>query len=98
MPRAGVIHPDGKSYKNEALEREKAENALKKEEERYRALFQNSPVETLVVDKEAHVTGYNFARERSRGKLPKTGDVMYRDYASNHNIEERLPGFYSEAF
>lgn len=76
-----------KELENEALEREKAEYALKKEEERYRALFQNNPVETLIVDKEAHVTGYNFARERSRGKLPKIGDVMYRDYASNHNID-----------
>lgn len=53
-------------------------------DERYRALFEHNPIETIIVDKDARVTGYNLAKARSGGRLPKTGDIMYRDYAGKH--------------
>ena len=53
-------------------------------DERYRALFEHNPIETIIVDKDARVTGYNLAKARSGGRLPNTGDIMYRGYAGKH--------------
>jgi PAS domain S-box-containing protein len=50
-------------------------------------LFENYPVETITVDYEARVTGYNLARQKVNGRLPDIGDVMYKDYAANHSID-----------
>ena len=61
-----------------------AEKALRKNEARYRSLFENNPVETITVDHEARVTGYNLARQKADGRLPGIGNVMYKDYASKH--------------
>jgi len=67
-----------------ALFRHQMEEALRKSEERYRTLFENNPIETIIVDKEAVITGYNHEMEKSNGRLPGPGDVMYRDYAGKH--------------
>lgn len=72
--------------KKEIQERKEAENALRKNEEKYRVLFENNPVETVIVDLEARVTGYNPAKIDSGARLPKIGDVMYHDYAGKHDI------------
>ena len=52
-----------------------------------RALFEYSPIQTIVVDTEGKVIGYNQAKRYSRDSLPDIGDVMYRDYAGKHGID-----------
>ena len=76
-------------------ERKQAEVALQESEERYRALFMNNPIETLIVDIEGRITSYNKAREERTKKvlqdrLPELGDMMYtEDYAGKHKINMR---------
>lgn len=60
---------------------------IKKSEERYRALFDNSPVATVVVDHQARIISFNQARDNTGGRTPKPGDVMYRDFAGEHVID-----------
>jgi signal transduction histidine kinase len=59
-------------------------DVLRASDERYRALFEHNPIETITVDNDARVTGYNLAKARSGGRLPNIGDIMYRDYAGKH--------------
>ena len=70
-------------------------NALKtsesESEERYRTLFEKNPIETIIVDENGQVSRYNLAKRRSGTRLPNIGDVMYKDYAGNHEI-----GMYKE--
>lgn len=68
-------------------EREKLIEELSRSEKRYRALFQYYPMGTVVVDQEGRITEYNLARERAGTRLPRIGDVMYRDYAGKHRID-----------
>ena len=51
------------------------------------ALFQYNPALTEVVDREGKVVKSNIAKKKAGGRLPNIGDVMYRDYASHHNID-----------
>ncbi len=64
----------------------KTEKSLKEGEERYRTLFEYNPIETITVDHDARVTGYNLAKINSGDKVPEIGDIMYKDYAGKHNI------------
>jgi PAS domain S-box-containing protein len=61
--------------------------ALREKEEFYFALFQFNPVTTVVVDSEGRVVKSNAAKRKSGDRLPNIGDVMYRDYASRHDID-----------
>ena len=65
-------------------ERKLGEETLRKSEERYRTLFESNPIETIIVDKRAVITGYNDEKAKSGDRLPEPGDVMYRDYAGRH--------------
>lgn len=65
-------------------ERKLAEETLRQSEERYRTLFEHNPIETIIVDKRAVITGFNQAKAQSGDRLPRPGDVMYRDYAAKH--------------
>ena len=58
-----------------------AQKSLKEGEERYRTLFEYNPIETITVDHDARVTGYNLAKANSGDKVPEIGDIMYKDYA-----------------
>lgn len=51
------------------------------------ALFQFNPVLTVVVDREGRVIKSNKAKITSGDRLPRIGDIMYRDYASRHEID-----------
>lgn len=66
------------------LENQAIENMIPDSEQYHSALFEYNPIETIVVDLEGHITAFNRAKRHSGGRLPKIGDVMYRDYASKH--------------
>ena len=51
------------------------------------ALFHYSPILTVVVDRDCKVVRSNKAKITSGDRLPSIGDVMYRDYASHHEID-----------
>jgi hypothetical protein len=51
------------------------------------ALFQYNPVLTMVVDTEGRVVKSNRAKITSGDRVPAIGDIMYRDYASRHEID-----------
>jgi len=69
-------------------ERTEAEKELRESEDRYRALFANNPIETVIVDRKAIITGYNLAKAQSGGGLPDVNrDVMYKDYAGKHKSD-----------
>jgi PAS domain S-box-containing protein len=84
--RTAELVEANRQLKKEIQERKEAENALRKNEEKYRVLFENNPVETIIVDLEARVTGFNPAKIDSGVRLPKIGDIMYQDYAGKHDI------------
>lgn len=52
----------------------------------YRALFENNPVETIIVDTDARVTGTNLANSIGGEPGPNIGDIMYKDYAVKYEI------------
>jgi PAS domain S-box-containing protein len=52
----------------------------------YRALFENNPVETIIVDTEARVTGTNLTSSAGGEQGPNIGEVMYKDYAGKYEI------------
>ncbi len=81
-----------KELESEIHYRKNMEKALRASEEKYRTLFQNNPIETIIVDHNARITGYNKAKARSLGRVPEIGDVMYKDYGSRHanNMFEEL--------
>lgn len=56
-------------------------------EERYRALFENIPIETIIVDTNAKITGINYTEISDEKKGPRVGQVMYKDYAGKHQID-----------
>ena len=70
-------------------ELKQTEATLREKEAFNFALFQYNPVETIVVDLEGRVTGFNLAKGKSRSRLPVIGDMMYQDYAGKHEIDMR---------
>jgi hypothetical protein len=73
----------------QSLERkyETAFEELREKEEFNFALFQYSPITTVVVDREGRVVKSNAAKRKSGDRLPNIGDVMYKDYASHHTVD-----------
>jgi PAS domain S-box-containing protein len=82
-PRLDDPHAESREIDLEKLTRQK-QSAL---EERYRALFENNIIETIIVDHETKVTGSNLAKGRLGGRVPAIGEVMYKDYAGKHEID-----------
>ena len=85
--RTAQLAKTNKDLSREVADRARAEVALKKSEERYRALFEDNPIETFVVDKDARITMYNRAQKTSDETFPRLGDVMYRDYAAGYSMD-----------
>jgi PAS domain S-box-containing protein len=72
---------------SDITERKQAEEELKKSREFDRALFDHNPIETIVVDCSGRVVGFNLMKRNSGDKLPKLGDIMYKDYAGKHKCD-----------
>jgi len=68
-------------------QRDRALREIQTGEERYRALFEYNPLETVVVDPEGRITGFNLAKRNSGGGQPALGQIMYRDYAPGHALD-----------
>jgi PAS domain S-box-containing protein len=63
------------------------EEKLRESEARYRAIFENNPVQTIVVDNEGKIKDVNLAKKNSGDRMPDIGKVMYKDYAGKHEID-----------
>lgn len=63
------------------------EEILRKSDAFHSALFEYNPVQTIVVDRECKIVKFNKAKRQSLDKLPEIGMVMYKDYASKHEID-----------
>ena len=68
-------------------ERKQAEEELREKEEFNFALFQHNPIQTMVVDRGGRVLKVNMAKRKSGDRLPNIGDVIYKDYATKHEID-----------
>ena len=60
---------------------------LKESEEFSRALFEYNPIETIVVNDKGEIINFNLAQKKSNYRMPRIGDVMYKDYAGKHEID-----------
>jgi len=68
-------------------ERKENEKKLKEKEAYNFALFNYSPVETIVVNRKGKVIKSNLAKRQSGDRVPKIGDILYKDYGSKHEID-----------
>jgi len=68
-------------------ERKRMEKELVESKEFNRALFEYNPIETIVVNCEGKIIDMNRAKGGSGDRLPKHGDIMYKDYAYKHEID-----------
>jgi len=58
--------------------------ALQENKKLYQSLFEDNPTAIVIVDSEARIVGFNQARTKLEGKLPKIGQIMYKEYAVKH--------------
>ena len=61
-------------------DRKRAEQQLQEREEFNFALFQSSPLESIIVDRQGRVVRSNMAMRHSGRPLPPIGAVLFRDY------------------
>jgi PAS domain S-box-containing protein len=59
----------------------RSQEALAMSEERYRALFDNIPINTVVVDRQGKITAFRFPEHEEQIVIPAIGDMMYVDFA-----------------
>jgi len=71
------------------LKRRQAEEKLRASELFNFALFQHNPIQTVIVDRDGRVVKSNLAKRQSGDRVPRLGDLMYRDYAGKHTIDMR---------
>lgn len=76
--------------RSEILYRKSVERALRTSEERYKTLFENNPIETIIVDSDAKIIRINSAKKMTSGRIPLIGDIMYREYGSKHENDMYL--------
>lgn len=72
---------------SDITQRIRTEEELKRSQDLYRALFENNPVDTIVVDREGKIVTFNLVKEATGERIPEVGSVMYRDYAGKHGID-----------
>ena len=71
---------------SERKSRERIQQLTEKEAFNF-ALFQFNPALMVIVDLEGRVVKSNLAKRNSGQRLPRIGDIMYKDYASRHEID-----------
>lgn len=65
-------------------ERKKADMELRQSEAFNRALFDYNPCQTIIVDNDGRIVTFNKAKRESGDRLPKEGDVIFKDYAGRY--------------
>lgn len=75
---------------NDITDRKRAEESLQEREAFNFALFQYNPAEIIVVDLDGKVVKSNLAKRKSGNRLPLCGDVMFKDYEADHEIDMYL--------
>jgi PAS domain S-box-containing protein len=68
-------------------ERNKNLKSLQEHDALNNALFEYNPIETIVVNNKGEIMRVNKAVETNRSRLPKSGDIMYKDFASKYSID-----------
>ncbi|MBN1906228.1 MAG: response regulator [Deltaproteobacteria bacterium] len=68
-------------------ESKRSQEALLVSEERYRALFDNIPINTVVVDRKGKITAFRFPEHEEQILKPAIGDVMYVDFAKYPHMD-----------
>lgn len=68
---------------SEIREKEMVQAFLKVSEERYKALFENNPVGTILVDADASIARFNHASERMFSSPPEQGQILFIDFLDN---------------
>jgi signal transduction histidine kinase len=71
----------------ESSERKQVQEKLEENELFNFILFEYNPIETMVVNREGKVIRLNLAKKNSGQRLPRIGDVMYRDWPEEHKID-----------
>jgi len=89
MEESKVLNHDIKTDISGIAGSREAIEALHESEEFYRALFEYTPADTIVVDYEGKVVLFNRAKRESGDRVPHVGDVMYKDYGGAHEIDMR---------
>jgi len=78
--------PESSTPAQEKQRLQAALNELAEKESFNFALFQYSPIATVIVDRDGRVIKSNIAKRCSDDRIPAIGDIMYRDYAAKHTI------------
>ncbi|MCP4726922.1 MAG: PAS domain S-box protein [bacterium] len=85
--RAQEIIETNKKLQLEILERIETEKALREQSDFNYAVFNNNPIQTIIVNREGKITNYNLAKRESGDRVPDIGEVMYKDFAGNHESD-----------
>jgi len=54
------------------------------------AAFLHNPIQTIVVDSKGKIIAFNKREKISGNRLPRLGEVMYKEYAVNHEIDMHI--------
>ncbi len=71
----------------DVTERNKNLKSLQEHDDLNNALFEFNPIETIVVNNKGEIMRVNKAVKTNRSRLPKSGDIMYKDFASKYSID-----------
>jgi signal transduction histidine kinase len=76
----------------DVTEQQKAEAELRQSEAFNRALFDYNPCQTIIVDNTGRIITYNRAKRESGDRLPREGDIIFKDYAGRceHDMYSEL--------
>ena len=82
---SGVVSTVGQVL--DVTERNRNLKSLQEHDALNNALFEYNPIETIVVNNKGEIMRVNKAVKTNRSRLPKSGDIMYKDFASKYSID-----------